>query len=169
MHTGFDDRRGPGERAAQGAGVESPGRELYCSGTGMSTIRIARRLRTAAAFQQWTSDGRGTLCLLCLLAKRTINGRRNHMLIKQIIEVFDLLDSPMPAGKRLKLIYKSKGEDDITVKTIQDGNTPRILSKSSSPERMEGRLTGGTFAPTMGIVGRLGAIGARPEVTGCGP
>ena len=27
-----DDRRGPGERAAQGEGVESPGRELYCSG-----------------------------------------------------------------------------------------------------------------------------------------
>ncbi|MFR4089386.1 MAG: DUF1177 family protein [Dysosmobacter sp.] len=29
----------------------------------------------------------------------------------------------------------------------------------------DGRLTGRT-APTMGIVGRLGAIGARPEVTG---
>ena len=40
------------------------------------------------------------------------------MLIKQIIEVFDLLDSPMPAGEEVKA-YLQGGEDDITVKTIR--------------------------------------------------
>lgn len=60
------------------------------------------------------------------------------MLIKQIIEVFDLLDSPHACGEEVKAYLQSKGEDDITVKTIRTENTPRILSKSSSPERMEG-------------------------------
>ena len=43
------------------------------------------------------------------------------MLIKQIIEVFDLLDSPHACGEEIKAYLQSKGEDDITVKTIRDG------------------------------------------------
>lgn len=43
------------------------------------------------------------------------------MLIKQIIEVFDLLDSPHACGEEVKAYLQSKGEDDITVKTIRDG------------------------------------------------
>ena len=52
------------------------------------------------------------------------------MLIKQIIEVFDLLDSPHACGEEVKAYLQSKGEDDITVKTIRDGKyaTDFILS-----------------------------------------
>ena len=35
------------------------------------------------------------------------------MLIKQIIEVFDLLDSPHACGEEVKAYLQSKGEDDI--------------------------------------------------------
>ena len=86
------------------------------------------------------------------------------MLIKQIIEVFDLLDSPHACGEEVKAYLQSKGEDDITVKTIRDGKYATDFIKIVIAGK-NGRLTGGT-APTMGIVGRLGAIGARPEVTG---
>ena len=86
------------------------------------------------------------------------------MLIKQIIEVFDLLDSPHACGEEIKAYLQSKGEDDITVKTIRDGKYATDFIKIVIAGK-NGRLTGGT-APTMGIVGRLGAIGARPEVTG---
>lgn len=81
------------------------------------------------------------------------------MLIKQIIEVFDLLDSPMPAGKRLKLIYRARG-GRYHSQDYPDGKYATDFIKIVIAGRMEG-LPG--TAPTMGIVGRLGAIGARPK------
>ncbi len=97
---------------------------------------------------------------IMLACKANDKRKKEHMLIKQIIEVFDLLDSPMPAGEEVKAYLQSKGEDDITVKTIQDGNTPRILSKSSSPERMEG-LRG-----NCSHYGHCGAVGCDWRVEG---
>lgn len=86
------------------------------------------------------------------------------MLIKQVIEVFDLLDSSYASGADIKSYFESKGSTDVSVKTIKDGKYSTDFIKIVIPGK-SGKTVGGN-APTLGIVGRLGAIGARPEVTG---
>jgi len=86
------------------------------------------------------------------------------MLIKQVMEVFDLLDSAYASGERVRQYLESRGEAQIRVKTIREGKYSTDFMKIIVPGR-QGKSTGGT-APTFGVIGRLGAIGARPEVTG---
>lgn len=86
------------------------------------------------------------------------------MLIKQVIEVFDLLDTAYASGESIKRYLESKGEADVRVKTITDCKHSTDFMKIIIPGK-NGKIAGGS-APTFGIVGRLGAIGARPEVTG---
>lgn len=86
------------------------------------------------------------------------------MLIKQVIEVFDLLDTAYASGADIKSYLESKGDADVSVKTIKDGKYSTDFIKIVIPGK-NGKTAGGS-APTLGIVGRLGAIGARPEVTG---
>lgn len=86
------------------------------------------------------------------------------MLIKQVIEVFDLLDTAYASGADIKSYLESKGDADVSVKTIKDGKYSTDFIKVVIPGK-NGKTAGGS-APTLGIVGRLGAIGARPEVTG---
>ncbi|MBU5627172.1 DUF1177 domain-containing protein [Oscillibacter sp. MSJ-2] len=86
------------------------------------------------------------------------------MLIKQVIEVFDLLDSARASGESVQSYLQSKGAADITVKRIQGGAHSTDFIKIVVPGK-NGKTAGGS-APTFGVVGRLGAIGARPEVTG---
>lgn len=86
------------------------------------------------------------------------------MLIKQVIEVFDLLDTAYASGADVKSYLESKGDANVRVKTIKDGKYSTDFIKIIISGR-NGKTAGGN-APTLGIVGRLGAIGARPEVTG---
>ena len=81
------------------------------------------------------------------------------MLIKQIIEIYDLLDDPSANGQRIVDLFKNYKNVETTLKTVQGikGSTDciTIKIKGKNPNN-----------PTLGIVGRLGGIGARPEVTG---
>lgn len=86
------------------------------------------------------------------------------MLIKQVIEVFDLLDTAYASGADVKRYLESKGDANVSVKTIKDGKYSTDFIKIVISGK-NGKTAGGN-APTLGIVGRLGAIGARPEVTG---
>lgn len=86
------------------------------------------------------------------------------MLIKEIIEVFDLLDDPRASGEQIRQYLCSKGPADVTVKTVREGAYATDFVKVVIPGK-RGKRSGGS-QPTLGIVGRLGAIGARPEVTG---
>lgn len=86
------------------------------------------------------------------------------MLIKEIIEVFNLLDSAYVSGDDIKTYLSKKGSADIIVKTIRNENYSTDFIRVFIHGK-HGKSSGGT-APTIGIVGRLGAIGARPEVTG---
>ena len=86
------------------------------------------------------------------------------MLIKQVIEVFDLLDTAYASGADVKRYLESKGDANVRVKTIKDGKYSTDFIKIVISGR-NGKTAGGN-APTLGIVGRLGAIGARPEGTG---
>ena len=88
------------------------------------------------------------------------------MLMKQVIEIFDLLDCPEASGSSVSKRLSEKGvpENHITVKLITGdrGSTDfiRIVVPGS-----QGKSAGGS-APTLGILGRLGGLGARPAVTG---
>ena len=86
------------------------------------------------------------------------------MLLKQVLEIHDLLDRCDASGKLVEDFLKDRGGDDITVTTVHgdEGSTDfiKIVVKGK-----DGRSSGGN-APTLGIIGRLGGIGARPEVTG---
>ena len=87
------------------------------------------------------------------------------MLIKQIIEVFDLLDDSRVNGQKVKdFLLSIRPDTEIEVKPLKGpkGVTDmiKIWIKGS-----EGKKSGGN-APTIGLLGRLGGIGARPEMTG---
>ena len=87
------------------------------------------------------------------------------MLIKQIIEVYDILDDINASGKRVEeYLRRIKPDADIEVYTVngKKGSTDIIKIKVQG---LNGKSSGGD-APTIGILGRLGGLGARPECIG---
>lgn len=86
------------------------------------------------------------------------------MLLKQILELFDMLDAPNANGYDLKELLLARGADEVTVETVtgDKGSTDCIKVLING---RNGKSAGGT-APTLGIIGRLGGLGARPEVIG---
>jgi len=85
-------------------------------------------------------------------------------LLKQAIEIYEALDRADANGQKIKEIFKNHGAKNIEVieLTSENGKTDfiRILVEGT-----EGKLSGGN-APTLGITGRLGGLGARPVKTG---
>ena len=88
------------------------------------------------------------------------------MSMKYAIEAYELLDSPSVSGSSVKTALVEAGvrEGDVEIKTVQGpkGSTDFVKAWFRGAE---GKKNGGK-APTLGIVGRLGGIGARPERTG---
>ena len=86
------------------------------------------------------------------------------MLLKEVLDLFELLDTPAACGETAKQLLLENGADEVTVTTIEGakGSTDCIkaLIKGSN-----GKSSGGT-APTLGIIGRLGGLGARPAMIG---
>lgn len=86
------------------------------------------------------------------------------MILRQVLELFDLLDSPKANGKEILSLFEKQGIHDVSLETVtsKKGSTDciKILIKGSN-----GKSSGGQ-APTLGIIGRLGGLGARPELTG---
>lgn len=85
-------------------------------------------------------------------------------MLRQVLEVLDLLDDPAASGERAAGLLRSRGAEDVEVREItgDHGSTDflRVLVPGSS-----GRAAGGS-APTLGVIGRLGGVGARPDVIG---
>lgn len=86
------------------------------------------------------------------------------MLLRQVIELFVCLTLLLPTAQPVTDLFKERGNVEVTVENVKgdEGDTDcvTILIKGS-----EGKSVGGS-APTLGIIGRLGGLGARPEVTG---
>ncbi|MED2258393.1 DUF1177 domain-containing protein [Brevibacillus parabrevis] len=86
------------------------------------------------------------------------------MSFKHVIEMYDLMDSAYVTGDDLKRYFEQSGFRDVEVSTVtgQKGKTDfvKVLIKGKN-----GKSSGGT-APTLGVIGRLGGIGARPEQVG---
>ncbi len=85
-------------------------------------------------------------------------------MLKQVIEVMELLDSALITGDQVKSVLENHGLTDISLKPIkgEKGSTDFIKIKVPGTS---GKTVSGD-SPTLGVIGRLGGIGARPEQIG---
>lgn len=79
-----------------------------------------------------------------------------------VIEAMRLLDGPATGRDVARLLEQQ--DLDVAVQPITEGDRSTDFISVIVPGR-EGRSSGGD-APTFGIIGRLGGIGARPEAVG---
>ena len=87
-------------------------------------------------------------------------------MLNHVLPVLDLLDSPSASGEALAAHLRSFAPADATVEveTVSSplGSTDFVRVRIPGSA---GRSTGGTAA-TLGIIGRLGGVGARPDLIG---
>lgn len=87
-------------------------------------------------------------------------------LLSHVMATVDLLDDPSVTGQSIVDHLRQFAPDDVHLSTVTIGDASgstdfiRIMVAGT-----EGRMKGGS-APTLGIIGRLGGIGARPERIG---
>lgn len=83
---------------------------------------------------------------------------------KQTIEAMELLDSARVDGEIVATALRSRGLTAINVDTVagDDGETDFV---QITVPGTHGRRIGGQ-SPTLGLIGRLGGIGARPSLIG---
>lgn len=87
------------------------------------------------------------------------------MLIKQLLEVYEVLDDSSASGKKVEEYLRGIREDgDIQVYPLMGPKGKTDMVKVRIPGE-RGKARGGS-APTLGLLGRLGGLGARPERIG---
>jgi hypothetical protein len=86
------------------------------------------------------------------------------MSLKQTIDIFELLDDAHVTGETVKQFLEARGAKHITVTTVEGERGMTDFIKIVIPGLRGYSLSG--KAPTLGIVGQLGGIGARPERIG---
>ncbi len=86
------------------------------------------------------------------------------MLLKQVLEVFEILDSPRADGEQVTRLLLDAGVFQAESQRIQGPKGYTDFIRAVIPGR-SGKISGGK-APTLGIIGRLGGLGARPERIG---
>jgi hypothetical protein len=88
------------------------------------------------------------------------------MALKHVLEVFDLLETPKIEEGEIQGFFIDKGleESDINLQKISEDKGETTFVKIHI-KGTEGQ-SGGDKAPTLGVIGRLGGIGARPEKIG---
>lgn len=86
------------------------------------------------------------------------------MAMKQVVETCDLLDSAKVNGHEAARLLKSRGLEQVEVTAIKGdkGSTDFIKATIAG---LNGKSKRGN-SPTLGIVGRLGGLGARPQRVG---
>jgi hypothetical protein len=86
-------------------------------------------------------------------------------MLKQVMDLFEILDTPFANGyDTAEYIKKQTNLEDIEITRIKGAKGSTDFIKILIPGS-EGKSKGGK-APTIGIIGRLGGLGARPELTG---
>lgn len=86
------------------------------------------------------------------------------MALKQVMEVIELLDSADADGEAVASLLRKRGLDQVKVTTVRGPRGSTDFVRAVIPGR-RGRVEGGT-AKTLGVVGRLGGLGARPSMIG---
>ncbi len=83
--------------------------------------------------------------------------------MKQAIEAYELLDSASVSGESVAALLRERGLDAAARRL--EGSTGHTEAVRAFVPGTEGRRAGGA-APTLGIIGFLGGIGARPTQIG---
>jgi len=86
------------------------------------------------------------------------------MVLKQTLTAIDTLDSAYVTGENVKELFSAFSNVTVTVQTVVGDKGSTDFIKVVIPGS-NGKSKGGD-APTFGIVGRLGGIGARPSRIG---
>lgn len=87
------------------------------------------------------------------------------MLIQEILEVYEILDSAYADGSRIEAYLRQIQKDcDVHVNVLK-GETGQTDTIKIRIPGIRGKGKKGT-APTLGLVGRLGGLGARPSRIG---
>ncbi|HSR13821.1 MAG TPA: DUF1177 domain-containing protein, partial [Thermodesulfobacteriota bacterium] len=86
------------------------------------------------------------------------------MALKQVIEIHELLDNAFVTAAKVSAVFRERGIDEVEIRPIAGPQGKTEFLKMRIPG-LEGKSSGKN-APTLGIVGRLGGIGARPQVAG---
>ena len=87
------------------------------------------------------------------------------MILKHLMEIYDILDDSKASGERVKeYLLGIAPQANVETYPIQGpkGSTDMVRVRIAGKN---GKSKGGN-APTIGLLGRVGGIGARPEVTG---
>lgn len=86
--------------------------------------------------------------------------------MKQVVDVCDLLDSPDIQEKEIRTFFLSRGLEngEITTQTVEE-KKGKTLFLRMTVGGTEGKLLRGG-SPTIGVIGQLGGVGARPKITG---
>lgn len=88
------------------------------------------------------------------------------MALKQVIEIYEMLETPKIEPKEIKNYFLGRGLDDSEImiqKITEDKGETQFIKISI---RGREKKTKGKTAPALGIIGRLGGIGARPHKIG---
>jgi len=85
-------------------------------------------------------------------------------LLKQTIEIFDILDNANVNGEIIKKVFEDRGLKNIEIIELM-GKSGKTDFIRITIEGTNGKSSGGS-APTLGITGRLGGLGARPARIG---
>jgi hypothetical protein len=80
-------------------------------------------------------------------------------MLRQVMEVMDLLDDPQANGERVRNWLLGSGPIEVEVETVfgEKGSTDFVKASLKAPKPV---------GPTLGIIGRLGGVGARPSCLG---
>lgn len=87
-------------------------------------------------------------------------------MLKQVIDLHEILDSPSASGERVREYLIGCGAEPESIRITG------VTSDKGSSDFLHIHVAGrngkhlGGDAPTLGIIGRLGGIGARPGITG---
>lgn len=85
------------------------------------------------------------------------------MALKQVMDLYEILDDPQVSGAKIVALM-SGAQINATTQTVEGEKGSTDFVKILIPG-LQGKVSGG-MAPTLGITGRLGGIGARPERIG---
>ncbi|SKC70293.1 DUF1177 domain-containing protein [Maledivibacter halophilus] len=85
-------------------------------------------------------------------------------MLKQVVDMYELLDKPNASGEEVADFLRNEGAKEVIVEQVkgEKGSTDfiKVVIEGSAGKRKGGNV------PTLGIIGRLGGLGARPEMTG---
>ncbi|MFO8061025.1 MAG: DUF1177 domain-containing protein [Bacillota bacterium] len=86
------------------------------------------------------------------------------MVLNQVLEIVDLLDGAWVDAHRVRSFFEERGLKMVSVERVEgEGGATEFIQLRIYGSSGRGR---GGDAPTLGVIGRLGGVGARPSEIG---